>query len=219
MSSDNDHALSCPVLSVYLQITLSYGQRTNDDLLQFFGFVEIDNVHDRYVVVDAPEKIRFLKGRDSWPSDAVRPSESSLLVEEEAMMDCPTAYNSSSSSITLVDLYRNVDVVNAKVGAVDESTDIEVNRGPVGAWKLQSVQGLLPADRAYSNRCLMHLLLFEKKRLLADMERYLSSIEQHSDPISSNFSSRKQVVSLMEVFLQEKVKVLDGAIRELNINF
>ena len=194
-------------------------------MLQFFGFVEIDNVHDRYVVVDAPEKIRFLKGRDSWPSDAVRPSESesSLLdvlhLEEEAMMD-PSAYNSSSSSITLVDLYHNVDVVNAKVGVVDESADIEVNRGPAGAWKLQAVQGLLPADRAYSNRCLMHLLLFEKKRLLANMERYLSSIEQHSDhPISSNFSSRKQVVSLMEVFLQEKVKVLDGAIRELNINF
>lgn len=105
------------------------------------------------------------------------------------------------------------------MGAVDESTDIEVNRGAAGEWKLQSIEGLLPADRAARNRCLILLLLFEKKRLLFDMECYLSSVEQHSDPITSNFSSKKQVLSLMQVFLQEKVKVLDGAIRELNINF
>lgn len=210
--------LLCP-----LQITLSYGQRTNDDLLQFFGFVEIDNVHDRYVVVDAPEKIRFLSGRHSWSSDAVRPpgkSESSLLDVhlEETAMD-PSTYNCRSSSMMLADLYRNVDIVSAKVGAVDESTDIEVNRGAAGEWKLQSIEGLLPADRAARNRCLILLLLFEKKRLLSHMDCYLSSVEQHSDPITSNFSSKKQVLSLMQVFLQEKVKVLDGAIRELNINF
>lgn len=205
-------------------------------MLQFFGFVEIDNVHDRYVVVDAPEKIRFLSGRPSWPSsddddDAVRPLSgtiessssffSSSLLDvhlEEAAMDT-SPYNRSSSMTTLEDLYRNVDVVSAKVGAVDESVDMEVNRGPADGWKLQSVQGLLPADRAARNRCLILLLLFEKKQLLGDMDRYLSCVEQHSEPITSNYSSRKQVLSLIQVFLQEKIKVLDVAIRELNINF
>ena len=32
------------------QITISYGKRSNDDLLQYFGFVEEDNVHDRFVI-------------------------------------------------------------------------------------------------------------------------------------------------------------------------
>ena len=30
------------------QLSLSYGKRDNDDLLQYFGFVEIDNPHDKY---------------------------------------------------------------------------------------------------------------------------------------------------------------------------
>lgn len=34
------------------QVSLSYGARTNDDLLQYFGFVEIDNPHDSYYILD-----------------------------------------------------------------------------------------------------------------------------------------------------------------------
>ena len=29
------------------EITISYGQKNNDDLLQYFGFVELKNVYDR----------------------------------------------------------------------------------------------------------------------------------------------------------------------------
>jgi hypothetical protein len=34
------------------ELTLSYGDKNNDDLLQYFGFVENNNVFDRYVIVD-----------------------------------------------------------------------------------------------------------------------------------------------------------------------
>jgi len=192
-------------------------------LLQFFGFVEIDNVHDKYVVANAPEKIRFLSSLYSWSDAARSPTSEASLMDvhvEEVAMD-PSQYSSFRTTPfeTLDDIYRNIDGVSVKVGVVDESVDIEVNRGPTDAWKLQSVELLLPGDRVSRNRCLILLLIFEKKRLLGDMESYLSSVERHSDPMTSNYSSKKEVVSLMEVFLLEKVKVLDGAIRELNYNF
>ena len=35
-----------------MQITISYGNRNNDDLLQYFGFVEVGCLFDRFVVLD-----------------------------------------------------------------------------------------------------------------------------------------------------------------------
>lgn len=34
------------------EVTISYGDRTNDELLQFYGFCEVDNQHDEYALED-----------------------------------------------------------------------------------------------------------------------------------------------------------------------
>ena len=40
------------------QVFISYGNQTNDRLLQFYGFVEGDNPNDTFVVCNAVSKIR-----------------------------------------------------------------------------------------------------------------------------------------------------------------
>jgi hypothetical protein len=42
------------------QITISYGDRNNDDLLQYFGFVEADNGFDRYIVISPLTTLQLL---------------------------------------------------------------------------------------------------------------------------------------------------------------
>ena len=45
------------------EITLSYGDKNNDDLLQYFGFIEEKNTFDRYIVVN-PQKSMQESGCD-----------------------------------------------------------------------------------------------------------------------------------------------------------
>lgn len=40
------------------QVFISYGNQTNDRLLQFYGFVEEDNPNDAYIVCNAVSKLR-----------------------------------------------------------------------------------------------------------------------------------------------------------------
>ena len=47
------------------QITISYGNRTNDDFLQFFGFVEVDNIFDRYVIPTPLDRLKSIVGSPS----------------------------------------------------------------------------------------------------------------------------------------------------------
>lgn len=58
------------------ELTISYGQRDNDELLQYFGFVEVGNPHDKATVAlpspgaNAAAALSFAtvnrKGRESW---------------------------------------------------------------------------------------------------------------------------------------------------------
>jgi hypothetical protein len=40
------------------EVLISYGQRSNDHLLQYYGFVEKDNPHDVYVLQGLVDKVR-----------------------------------------------------------------------------------------------------------------------------------------------------------------
>ena len=40
------------------QVFISYGQQSNDSLLQYYGFVEPGNPHDTYVVPDLAAAVR-----------------------------------------------------------------------------------------------------------------------------------------------------------------
>ena len=40
------------------QVFISYGQQSNDSLLQYYGFVEAGNPHDTYVVPDLAATVR-----------------------------------------------------------------------------------------------------------------------------------------------------------------
>ena len=54
------------------ELTLSYGDRDNDDLLQYFGFVETDNPYDQYVFGGPGGRIRVTKGsREGWETPGV----------------------------------------------------------------------------------------------------------------------------------------------------
>ena len=49
------------------ELTLSYGNRDNDDLLQYFGFVESANPYDKYEFQGEMDVIRVTKGsREGW---------------------------------------------------------------------------------------------------------------------------------------------------------
>ena len=41
-------AHSIPHSSLHMQIVHSYGDKPNEDFLQYYGFVDIENVHDAY---------------------------------------------------------------------------------------------------------------------------------------------------------------------------
>ena len=41
------------------EVLLSYGKRSNDHLLQFYGFVEEGNMHDVYVVENFVPKVMY----------------------------------------------------------------------------------------------------------------------------------------------------------------
>ncbi|EKX51728.1 hypothetical protein GUITHDRAFT_102333 [Guillardia theta CCMP2712] len=45
------------------QVFISYGDRSNDQLLQYYGFVEMDNVHDLYEIADLDGKLRKKGGK------------------------------------------------------------------------------------------------------------------------------------------------------------
>ena len=54
------------------ELTLSYGNRDNDDLLMYFGFVESANPHDHFVFQGKTGKIRVTKGsREGWETPGV----------------------------------------------------------------------------------------------------------------------------------------------------
>jgi hypothetical protein len=39
------------------EVLISYGKRSNDHLLQYYGFVEKDNPHDVYIIQDFFNKV------------------------------------------------------------------------------------------------------------------------------------------------------------------
>ena len=129
---------------INLQITISYGDRNNDDLLQYFGFVEVNCAFDRYVVLD--------------PLSALK-AELTLQISE------------SGSSSTLVDLLKSVEMV--LVGNVDNATStgsdtdakrssMIVNRNAAASWDLGALKLIKSADQL---KCIGIILASEKRRL------------------------------------------------------
>lgn len=55
--SNSFELLAIDQIQAHTEITMSYGNRHNDDLLQYFGFIELHNKFDRYVVIDPLKKI------------------------------------------------------------------------------------------------------------------------------------------------------------------
>ena len=126
------------------QITISYGDRNNDDLLQYFGFVEVNCAFDRYVVLD--------------PLSALK-AELTLQISE------------SGSSPTLVDLLKSVEM--ALVGNVDNVTStgndtdaqrasLIVNRNAAASWDLGALKFIKGADQL---KCIGIILTSERRRL------------------------------------------------------
>lgn len=46
------------------EIRISYGKKSNDNLFQFFGFIESSNPYDRYYLFDVKRKRKFVQNND-----------------------------------------------------------------------------------------------------------------------------------------------------------
>jgi hypothetical protein len=127
-----------------LQITISYGDRNNDDLLQYFGFVEVNCAFDRYVVLD--------------PLSALK-AELTLQISE--MGSSPTlVYLLKSVEMALV---GNVDNVTSTGSDTDaKRTSLIVNRNAATSWDLGALKLIKSADQL---RCIGIILASEKRRL------------------------------------------------------
>ena len=125
------------------QITISYGDRNNDDLLQYFGFVEVDCAFDRYVVLDP---LSVLK------------SELTFQITD------------SENNKALTDLLKIVEI--AMTGNGDEATlgydtdahlaSLVVNRNGSESWDLGALKFLKGTDQF---RCIGIILASEMRRL------------------------------------------------------
>jgi hypothetical protein len=49
-SNDDNYINKSEQQGKKMEVYISYGPRSNDQLLQYFGFVEVDNPHDVYVM-------------------------------------------------------------------------------------------------------------------------------------------------------------------------
>jgi hypothetical protein len=96
------------------QITISYGNRNNDDLLQYFGFVEVDCAFDRYVVQDPLSVLR--KVIDS------------------------RIKNDGNSDINLI----NLQIIFEKFveGKTLSTSSFIITRDDISTWKIDSLEDL-----------------------------------------------------------------------------
>lgn len=94
------------------QITISYGNRNNDDLLQYFGFVEVDCAFDRYVIQDPLSVLR---------------EEMDTRIKDDNNIDSD---------------FKNIQSIFQKYveGKVLSTTSFIITRDDMSTWKVDSLQ-------------------------------------------------------------------------------
>ena len=129
-----------------MQITISYGNRNNDDLLQYFGFVEVGCLFDRFVVLDP------------------------ILILKKEIMN-----NSQTQNINereLRELQSAMIILEKESTSIESSKSIIVNRNEVLNWDI-SVLGSV-VDKFQQKICLQVILKNEKSRIESSLNAMLA---------------------------------------------
>ena len=169
-------------LGVGEEITISYGNRHNDALLQYFGFVEQHNMFDRYVLVQAKDKL-------------------------EAMLeDDYDKFARLQEDIVQCILNQDVEKLKAKLKKTDriyldltKTAQVILEDSEVAFAQSTLCQGMSSEKK---RETLLKLLRFEAVLLDKQTSRFLAT---HG----CSFDDNNELNCWIQLFLQEKKRVLD----------
>jgi hypothetical protein len=200
------------------QVTISYGNRNNDELLQYFGFVEENCAFDRFVV---EEPLLVLKQALTQANSIDGGSDAEVLTKRSAAL--MKAIDSAVASAASASMSATAPGAGAGAGAMADL--LIVNKGEFSTWNLDQLM-LLDEEDAHVDKgkgtgnaesilkqnaviraCLRSILRAESQRLEASKAAFV--ITSGSDNESNEDSARNCVASL---FIQEKISVLSSAL-------
>lgn len=178
------------------QISISYGERTNDDLLQYFGFVEIDNPNDSYFVLDP---IGALK-------NALNNNESNNVL-------------SSTKKIEILKAIKELEKTKSPSAAFDDV--MVVTKKNFLSWSLGSLvyiqEELLDFNDNGNNKNDDNMIISAmnsvtmKNCLKLILSEELNSINTY---ITSN-NIDGEISCIIQTFLREKIKVIEKSMESL----
>lgn len=175
------------------EVTISYGKRSNDYLLQFFGFVEEDNAWDCFVVLDISKKMEACLLQNKTLFDEVH---ASLLKEEMSYEELKRRMQAADK------LLLNTPTI---------TNDADDLLKPLLA-QLETIFSSLPSDikrlcpsNKRGGRCLLPIM---KDVICWERDAFLQGIEKYREHylIEADSEKRQWILS----FFQQKLKVLDA---------
>ena len=176
------------------QVSLSYGDRSNDDLLQYFGFVEIDNPHDSYYILDPIGSLKNALNKEN--ANLPLPKKQAILkaiAELEKTKKPSEAFDDvltiSKKDPLLWSLGSLIYIQEELLDNNDNKSDDEIN--------------MIQAMNSSTLKNCLKMMLFE------ELNRINNYINSNNNNIDEKFSC------IIRTFLQEKVKVIDKSIELL----
>jgi len=118
-------------------VEISYGARSNDQLLQYYGFVEADNPHDVYL----------MPALRDWPLEAMEQA-SGRTVEAGRLEKLARAGLLGSSIVSTDDEDDNHNVNSSSSSKNSSGADKDTISNPLGGVVITRTQGIDPAIRS-----------------------------------------------------------------------
>jgi hypothetical protein len=177
-------------IQVSQQITISYGNRHNDDLLQYFGFVEENNAFDRYVVLNPINTVEnILQSMETGD------------VKAQSTLSILSKLRSRSSFIDSPLIITKSSIENWKIGPL---TDLQEQVAqPVSAFE--------SVDEVKIGSTLKFCLRLIIEAEIRNMNEALLTLKTQSVATSSDSEEYRVVTT--ELFISEKLKLLNESIR------
>lgn len=180
------------------EFRISYGDRHNDDLLQYYGFVESNNQCDRYVIVNAQEKLQQLL------------SSKQSLTEQNLMI-----FDEDSTKVQNM----NIDFLKKTTLVLPYSISWDVI--------LPRVKEFITSNLSDSDikRAVLELIKVEKRTFLSRNDIYLARLNTLPQTIPSLYQPGKDdqwysqapnPIPIVQSFLSSKIKLLDHSFEVLS---
>eukprot|EP00981_Chlorochromonas_danica_P004603 scaffold917_cov168-Ochromonas_danica.AAC.21 len=178
------------------EVTISYGQRSNDYLLQFFGFVEEDNAWDCYVVLGISKKIEACLLQKKSLFDEVHGS----LLEEEM------SYEELKRRIQATDklLLSTPSATNPTTSSDDQLKPLLSHLETIFSSLPNDIKGQCPSNERGGR----YLLPIIRDVICWERDAFLLGIERYRERYLIDADSEKSQWILS--FFQQKLKVLDA---------